>query len=120
MDDWSKDQAYRLSAEPGRPSRYSQLYDVGLWLPCSFGFVFKTEDVGGPEILVGSSIILSRQLDDLNARTWQAEPETLHRRRRDGADAGAPLEEGARFAFAVFSMLAAEAVQHRLPMRLDW
>lgn len=120
MDDWSKDPAYRLSAAPGLPSRYSHIYDVGLWFPCDFGFVFKTEDVGGPKILVGSSIILSQQLDELNARTWQAEPETLHRWRRDGSDAGAPLEEGARFAFAVFSTLAAEAVHHRLPMRLDW
>jgi len=34
--------------------------------------------------------------------------------------AGAPLEEGARFAFAVFSTLAVEAAQHRLPLRLDW
>jgi len=120
VQDWSKDPAYRLSAEPGLPSRYLHLYDVGLWLPCDFGFVFKTEDVGGPEIVVGSSIILSRQLDDLNAHTWQAEPETLRCWRRNGADAGAPLEEGARFAFAVFSTLAAEAVQRRLPMRLDW
>jgi hypothetical protein len=120
VDDWSQDPAYRLSAHPDAKTRYSQLYDVGLWLPSDFGFVFKTEDITRAEILVGSSATLLKQLRELNARTWHAEQGILHQWRRDGADHGAPLQAGARFAFALFSELAGEAIKHRLPMRLDW
>ena len=120
IDDWSEDPAYRLSSQPDANPRYSHLYDVGLWLPCDFGFVFKTEDISGAEILVGSSLILLKQLKELNARKWQAEPGTLHQWRRDGAEHGAPLQVGARFALALFSELADEAIKHQLPMRLDW
>lgn len=120
VDDWSKDPAYRLSSRPDAKTRYSHLYDVSLWLPCDFGFVFKTEDIAGSEIMVGSSIFLLKQLGELNTRTWKVEPAILHEWRRNGADHGAPLQAGAMFAFAVFFELADEAVKHRLPMRLDW
>lgn len=120
IEDWSKDPAYRVISDPEAKARYPHLYDVCLWLPCDFSFVFKTEDICGTEMVVGSSVALLRHLQELNARTWQADPETLRRWRRDSADYGSPLEIGARFAFAVFAELADEATRHRLPMRLDW
>jgi hypothetical protein len=117
---WSDDPAYRLSSEAGVRTSYSHLYDVALWLPCDFGFVFKTNDVGGNEIVVGSSTVLLRQLQHLNARTWQAGSDTLRRWQKEGGDHGAPLEVGARFAFALFAELADKAVRNGLPMLLDW
>jgi hypothetical protein len=117
VDEWSEDPAYRLSSRTGFQTSYSHLFDVELWFPCEFGFVFHTEDIGGNEILVGSSITLLEQLQKLNSRTWRADSELLHQ--WDGADHGAPLEAGARFAFALFSDLTSEAIKHSLPMCLD-
>lgn len=118
--DWSTDAAYQLILQQSIPSRYTHLYEVALWLPCDFGFTFKSADVGGAEVLVGSSVALLRQLEELNARTWRLSPEELQQWRRNGADYGAPLESGARFAFSVFFELTQEATRHRLPMRMDW
>jgi hypothetical protein len=120
VEEWSEDPAYKVCTEGGFESRYSHLYDVELWLPCPFGFVFKAEDVGGNPVLVGSSVALHHQLEDLNRRTWQADAGLLDKWAFDGSDNGAPLETGARFAFALFSRLAGHAVEHKLPMRLDW
>jgi hypothetical protein len=50
--------AYKACTEDGFGSRYSHLYDVELWLPCPFGFMFKAEDVVGNPVLVGSSVAL--------------------------------------------------------------
>lgn len=120
MEQWSEDPAYQLVSNPGTKTAYSHLYDVELWLPCDFDFVFKAEDIAENEILIGSSITLARQLKQLNDRTWRAEKLTLQEWRRDGADCGVPLEFGARFAFAIFWELSAYSVEHRLPMRLDY
>jgi hypothetical protein len=120
IEDWSEDPAYRLVSHAEAENRYSHLYDVLLWLPSDFSFIFKADDISGTELFVGSSIVLLRQLKELNGRTWQVDAETLHQWRRDGADYGSPLEIGAKFAFAVFYELAEEAIKHRLPMRLDW
>lgn len=86
----------------------------------SFGFVFKTEDVGGNPVLVGSSVALFRQLEDLNRRTWQAGTDLVEKWAFDGSGNGAPLEPSARFAFALFLKLARHSVEQKLPMRLDW
>ena len=45
---------------------------VELWLPNLFGFVFKTEDVGGNPCWAGLSVALFWQLEDLNPWMWQA------------------------------------------------
>jgi hypothetical protein len=63
---------------PEAKARYSHLYDVCVWLSCHFGFVFKTKDISVTKMLVGSNIALLRQLQELNARTWQATPGILH------------------------------------------
>ncbi len=120
VDQFGIDPAYVASTATSFHSRYSHLYEVELWLPGSFGFVFKTEDVGGNPILIGLSVALARQLKELNKRTWQASDQMIARWRQDGSEHGAPLECGARFAFSVFYQLAEEANVHRLPMRLDY
>jgi hypothetical protein len=120
VEEWSEDPAYKACTADGFGSRYSHLYDVELWLPNPFGFVFKTEDVGGNPVLVGSSVALFRQLEELNRRTWQAGKNLVEKWAFDGSENGAPLEPGARFAFALFLKLARHSVEQKLPMRLDW
>jgi hypothetical protein len=118
--DWGSDPAYKICAREGHASRYSHVYDVELWLPCPFGYVFRTQNILGKSVLVGSSVTLLAQLAELNRRIWQADNKLLAQWRFDGAEHGAPLETGARFAFAIFHELAQRSVAHRLPMCLDW
>jgi hypothetical protein len=120
VEEWSEDPAYKACMVDGFSSRYLHLYDVELWLPCPFDFVFKTEDVGGNPVLVGSSVPLLRQLEDLNHRTWHVGADLHEKWAFDGSENGAPLDTGARFAFALFLKLTRHSVEQRLPMRLDW
>jgi hypothetical protein len=120
VEDFGHDAAYTRSTAKNFRSRYSHLFEVEWWLPCDFSFMFQAEKVGGGPVLVGSSVVLARQLEDLNSRTWRAESDLLDAWRREGSDHGAPLESGARFAFAVFRALAEKSITNRLPMLLDY
>ncbi len=119
--DWHDDPAYKRSVADGFRTRYSQLLrDVEVWLPADFDFTFEAQWMTGEARQFGASGTLVRQLDDLNARTWRAAPEELDVWRRAGADFSAPLEVGAKFAFALLTDLAGKGVEHRLPMLLDY
>jgi len=84
------------------------------------GFTFEGEDVDGRRIVVGSVQMLSSQLGDLNTATWKARGDEIEAWGRGPPQANAPLELQARYAFAVMSDLARRAVEHRLPMKLDY
>jgi hypothetical protein len=56
----------------------------------------------------------------LNSRTWRAEIDRLAAWRREGSEYRAPLETGAKFAFALLRDLADKSVANRLPMLLDY
>ncbi len=121
VEDWTKDPAFLASTSEKFHSRYSQLlHNTELWLPCPFPFTFVAKDVGGNQVGIGSSVALGEQLRSLNQRTWRADPSLLERWRKEGADFGAPLETGARFAFSLMLALTDLAVQHGLPMKLDY
>jgi len=121
IEDWSEDPAYRASTAEGFDSRYKHLLrDVEFWLPADFEFTFRAPDPSGKEVGFGSSYALLRELDELNAATWQASEEQMERWVHDCPDHGTPIEPGARFAFAVFRRLARESAVHRMPMRLDY
>lgn len=91
-----------------------------LWLPVELKSVERIETVAGRRVLAGSSVVLLKQLQDVNARSWHADQSTVDRWRHDGAQYGGPLEVSARFAFSVFLRLTEEAVRNRLPMMLDY
>lgn len=120
-DEWENDRALARSNAEGFRSRYSHLVrHAELWLPSFFPFTFDGEDVGGHRVVIGSAPMLRRQLADLNAATWKA---------ADGAVAGwgrkpppdtAPLEQRARYGFAAMVEAAQHAVDHRLPMKIDY
>ena len=120
-EEWDDDLALiRCNADSFR-SRYSHLVrNVELWLPCDFQFTFEGEDVDGRRIVVGSVQMLSGQLGDLNAATWKVRADETGDWARRPPPADAPLELQARYAFAVMSDLARRAVEHRLPMKLDY
>jgi hypothetical protein len=117
---WDDDLALLRSNAEGFRSRYSHLVrKVELWLPAAFPFTFEAEDVDGRRISIGSADTLSRQLADLNGATWKVDgEESISWSRRPPLN-DAPLEIRARYGFAIISALARQAIEHRLPMKLD-
>jgi hypothetical protein len=71
-------------------------------------------------VVVGSTTTLRRQLDDLNAATWKADARAVADWSREPLVEDAPLEICARYAFSVLLGLARQAVEHKLPMKLDY
>jgi len=119
-EEWDNDPALVRSNATGFRSRYSHLLrNVELWLPNSFEFTFEGEDVDGRRVVVGSTATLRRQLEELNAATWKADAEIVAAWGRDALADNAPLEQNARYAYAVLLDLAERSVELRLPMKLD-
>jgi hypothetical protein len=119
-EEWDDDPALVRSNADGFRSRYSHLVrNVELWLPCTFDFTFEGEDVDGRRIIVGSSSTLGRQLGELNAATWKMDARELVALAKN-RPVGSALETGARHALAVMTGLVRHAVEHRLPMKLDY
>jgi len=117
----AKDAAYLRSIQPEFESAFSQLVrDIEIWLPWDFPFTFRAPTPSEEKVGLGSAPALLRQLDALNAKTWQATEETLAQWRKEGADAEASLEAGARSAFAVLHELARRATESRLMLRLNY
>lgn len=120
-EEWDDDPALVRSNAAGFRSRYSHLVrNVEIWLPCPFDFTFEGDDVDGRRVLFGSAVTLGRQLAELNAATWKMTDEAIARLGARPATDGGSLEFAARQAMAVMTGLAQRAVQHRLPMKLDY
>ena len=120
-EEWDNDPALVRSNVDGFRSRYSHLVrNVELWLPVGLDFTFEGESVDRRRVVMGSSATLARQLADLNAATWKARRDEIATWGRRVPDDSAPLELRARHAFAVMVELAARAIEHRLPMKLDF
>ncbi len=120
-EEWDNDPALMRSNAEGFRSRYAHLVrNVELWLPGAFKFTFEGEDVDGRRVVVGSTAMLRRQLDDLNNATWKADSRIVAAWGRDPLADDAPLEQSARYAFAVLRDLSERAVQQRSPMKLDY
>ena len=120
-EEWDNDPALVRSNAGSFRSRYSHLVrNVELWLPAAFDITFEGESVDRHRVVMGSSTTLARQLAELNAATWKAVPAEVATWARRVPDGNAPLELRARHAFAVIAGLAAKALEHRLPMKLDF
>jgi hypothetical protein len=120
-EEWDNDAVLMRSNAEGFRSRYSHLVrNVELWLPGPFEFTFEGEDVDGRRVVMGSTTMLRRQLEDLNAATWKADAGIIAGWSREPSIDDAPLEQSARYAFAVLLDLVGRAVLHRLPMKLDY
>lgn len=118
-EEWDHDIALTRSTAEGFRSRYSHLVrNVEVWLPVAFQITFEGEDVEGRRVVMGSVTTLRRQLADLNAATWKASAADVTAWGRVRPNEG-PVEERARYAFAVLTELAQQAHAARLPMKLD-
>lgn len=121
QQEWNEDPAYQASLKSGSRSRYGHLLgNTEFWLPYEANVIFEGTAPPGNQCVFGSSIVLLRQLDELNARTWKADASALEQWNENGADSESPAEEKARFALAVMHRLARVAVDRRLPMKLDY
>ena len=120
-EEWDDDTALVHCNAEGFRSRFSHLVrNVELWLPAPLQFTFEGEDVDGRRLVMGSAETLARQLAELNGATWKVKPDEVAGWARRAPPPDASLEVGARYAFAVLSDLSAKAVEHRLPMKLDF
>jgi len=120
-DEWENDPALARSNADGFRSRYSHLVrPVELWLPNPFPCTWDGEDVAGHRLVVGSAPTLRRQLADLNGATWKAGDGTVATWGRKPPAGDASLELCARYGFAAMTRAARQAVDHRLPMKLDF
>jgi hypothetical protein len=120
-EEWDNDPALIRSNAAGFRSRYSHLVrNVELWLPSPFEFTFEGEDVDRRRVVVGSTLTLRRQLDELNGATWKAGAVTIAQWSREPPADDAALALCARYAFAILFELSRQAAEHRLPMKLDY
>jgi hypothetical protein len=119
-DNWNIDPAYKKLRDEQFKGRFNQLFNVELWLPIEFPFVFKTEYFTGQEVWCGSSITLLKQLELLNQETFKAQDSLLAQWRLAGDGRESGFIETARFGLAVLIRLAKQAIEHNLPMRLDY
>ena len=121
VEDWTEDEAFKRTSSSDFQTEYPALLSsTEIWLPANFTFTFAAPDVSGKTANFGSVLALRNELAEINARTWRADGTTLAEWQRHGADHLAPLEVGARFAFAIFYNLANAAADHRLVMKLDY
>src|SRR5262245_15002254 len=120
-EEWDNDDALLSSNRAGFRSRYSHLVrNVELWLPSPFEFTFEGEDVDGRRVVIGSIMTLCRQLEELDAATWNAAAGAIASWAHVPPAQNAALELCARYAFAILLGLARQAVELRLPMKLDY
>jgi hypothetical protein len=121
VDDWAEHPAWQEAERGGLDtSRYAHLLAPELWLPCEFPSPLDGEDPRGQDMWIGSSVVLLRLLRDLNARTFQADADTLSQWLYDGVEADGSFEVAARFGLAMMLHLAEQSVTHRLPMKQDY
>ncbi len=126
----------RRRKEPEEPPRYASLYTPEVWLPCDADGVWSAPFVNGESVTMASTETLVTDLGDLQRRLG-ATPKDLEEWRRSGGGgevvgtvemdgrtferlAPGKLPDVGRFGLAVFLELAEKAVEHRLPMKLDY
>jgi len=106
---------------PDAETRFSHLVRrVEFWLPGHFTFTFKADAPHGEALMFGSTRALLLQLQELNAATWQADDKMLEAWGIAAPPPGAPLQQVARYAFSDMIGCARMAVEHHLPMKLDY
>lgn len=121
---------------PDRPPRYASLYTAEVWLPVETDGVWTAPFVTGQSLTMASTQTLLADLRDL-ARRIGVSNDDLEAARASGGFgeslgtvemegqvleqmAPAAIPEMGRFGLAVFLELAERAVEHGLPMKLDY
>jgi hypothetical protein len=99
------------------PPRFASLYTPEVWLPVDVDGVWQATFVTGDTVRMASVLALARDLRELAGEVGATEDDLCEWRTSGGGDGVA--DEG-RFALAVVLELAELAVDHRLPMKLDY
>jgi hypothetical protein len=120
-ESWTRDPKLEARLSAQEPPRYSHIYGCVAWIPVMLKNPVRGPMPAGAPILIGSSVALLEQLELLNQRTYAGAPDDLARWRGempDGADSR--FEPKAKAGLAIFLELTRLAVEHRLPMLLDY
>lgn len=117
---FAKDPAYQALAQERFRGDYAQLFEVEIWFPSDFPFVFQAQDLAGNEVRFGSAAQLLAQLKKLNERTLKGDAGSLERWKREGAGPADSFAKASQFGLSMFLHHAELAVKHRLPMKLDY
>jgi hypothetical protein len=121
--EWTEDKVWKKlfkQQRKGEAVRYSHLYLPHLWLPGRFEHPFVVADLSEEVIAVGSASVLYEQLEELARRALGVDPEELSRESADVEDPYDDFDTAARFGLAILLDLAQKAVDHRLPLKLDY
>ena len=110
--------------------------EADLFLPITEAVFLNGADPFGHPVGIASSIMLLADLELLNERTWQASEAEIASWRESfsrtiftmaddqpvvsRAQAVDRFEEVAKYGFAILYKMTRFAVEHQLPMRLDW
>ncbi len=121
IEDWSESPVLNASQANEFSSQFPSLVKgVELWLPCQFKIIFTASDPAGVELMVGSAEQLQVELINLNQMTWRASDKQIREWRLSIDPTTKSFDELARLGFSIFSNLVAEAVKHKLPMKMDY
>jgi hypothetical protein len=107
----------KWAADSNDHGGYKHICEPELWLPVDFDSVFEAENPVGHRCKIGSTHKLFREMQHLNAATWNAAETQIHEWNFLEADS---LENDAKWGFAIWHALARFAHQTRLPMILDY
>lgn len=120
VEDWTTDEAFKAVDEPNDTKYPSLIRHVTAWLPVDRNrLVFDAQEINGNTTTFSTLLGLRDELNEINELTWKADSVTIERWKRDGTEKNAPLEDGAKFGFALLFTLANTALEHKLAMRLD-
>lgn len=117
---WEQNPLLMEAMQDGASKYRHLLGNTEIWLPGDFAEPFEAEDLFGDTRMFGSCQRLASELASLNGSTWEVGEPEISEWRREAPERGVPLEESARFGFAMLSELTGLAIQHRLPMKLDY
>jgi hypothetical protein len=104
-----------------RGSRYSHMFGCEAWIPTDLAHEFEAMMPNGHASRIGSSIQLQRELLELNERTYRGTQEDLASwSQMPPGPEDLTFELNSKTGLAILLALTALAVEHRLPMILDY
>lgn len=118
VERWERDPAVS-AVRSAADSRFRHFHQAELWAPAAFDRPVMSEGLTPQPIGVGSTSRLLECLLDLNQRTWRADPAALEATGPADSEVSG-FEASAWRGFSVFLTLARAAVEHHLPMKMDY
>jgi hypothetical protein len=117
---WDQDPAFvELKSREFRCA-FMQIFEVEVWLPSGFDFVFRAEDLAGQTVLFGSSIRLFEQLRQLNHETFRFDESEMLRAPIEPVADEQSFERAALLGLSMFLRHAHLSMKHQLPLKLDY